>query len=140
MPILQDIWLRIKAVPRDDWMVAAIIFLVALLAFGLGRLSIIYSEEGEFKIEYPQQSAAAVLSQNAQPGTQNAGANESDVTSSMLQVPSSGGYVASKTGSKYHLPWCAGAQSIKEENKIYFATKAEAEARGYTPAANCKGL
>ena len=121
-------------------MVAAIIFLVALLAFGLGRLSVIYTGDGGFKIEYPQQSAAAVLSQNAQPGTQNAGANESDVTSSMLQVPSSGGYVASKTGSKYHLPWCAGAQSIKEENKIYFATKAEAEARGYTPAANCKGL
>jgi len=121
-------------------MVAAIIFLVALLAFGLGRLSIIYSEEGEFKIEYPQQSAAAALSQNAQLETHSAGAKESDVVSSTLQIPLAGGYVASKTGSKYHLPWCAGAQSIKEENKIYFATKAEAEARGYTPAGNCKGI
>jgi hypothetical protein len=51
-----------------------------------------------------------------------------------------GNYVASKTGSKYHLPWCSGAQTIKEENKIWFETKEEAESRGYSPAKNCKGL
>jgi len=49
-------------------------------------------------------------------------------------------YVVSKNGARYHYPWCSGAQSIKEENKIWFDTKEEAEAAGYTPAANCKGL
>ena len=48
--------------------------------------------------------------------------------------------VASKSGTKYHLTTCPGAGRIKEENKIYFSTTNEAEAAGYTPAANCKGL
>lgn len=51
-----------------------------------------------------------------------------------------GAYVASKTGSVYHLPWCSGAKRIKEENKVWFATVQEAEAAGYRPASNCKGL
>jgi hypothetical protein len=57
-----------------------------------------------------------------------------------ISSPTEGGYVASKSGEKYHLPWCSGAKSIKEENKIWFKTKEEAEAAGYTPAANCKGI
>ena len=52
----------------------------------------------------------------------------------------SGEVVASKSGTKYHLPTCSGAKSIKPENLITFATIAEAKAAGYTPAANCKGL
>ena len=53
---------------------------------------------------------------------------------------SEGQYVGSRSGTKYHLPWCPGAQQIKEENKVWFATKDEAESKGYTPAANCKGI
>jgi methylphosphotriester-DNA--protein-cysteine methyltransferase len=53
---------------------------------------------------------------------------------------SGGRIVASKTGAKYHLPWCSGAQTMKEENKIWFDSPEEARAAGYTPAANCKGL
>lgn len=49
-------------------------------------------------------------------------------------------YVASKNGARYHYPWCSGAQNIKEENKLWFATKEAAEAAGYTPAQNCDGL
>lgn len=49
-------------------------------------------------------------------------------------------YVASKNGTKYHLLWCPGAKQIKEENKVYFESKDEAERAGYTPAANCKGI
>jgi methylphosphotriester-DNA--protein-cysteine methyltransferase len=51
-----------------------------------------------------------------------------------------GTYVASKSGSAYHFPWCSGAQRIKEENKVWFETKEEAELAGYRPASNCKGL
>jgi hypothetical protein len=49
-------------------------------------------------------------------------------------------YVGSKSGTKYHLTTCAGAKRIKEENKVFFATPADAEAAGYSPAANCPGL
>jgi hypothetical protein len=51
-----------------------------------------------------------------------------------------GSFVASKNGSVYHLEWCSGAMRIKEENKIYFSTKEEAEKKGYRPAKNCDGL
>lgn len=55
-------------------------------------------------------------------------------------VTSGGQYVASKNGTKYHFPWCPGAKAMNEENKIYFNSKEAAEAAGFTPAANCKGL
>lgn len=55
-------------------------------------------------------------------------------------VPAKSSYVASKNGSVYHLPWCSGAKRIKEANKVWFDTKARAEAAGYKPASNCKGM
>ena len=51
-----------------------------------------------------------------------------------------GAYVGSITGHIYHLPSCSGAKRIKEENKVWFADKNDAEAHGYKPAGNCKGL
>ena len=49
-------------------------------------------------------------------------------------------FVGSITGTKYHLPSCSGAKRIKEENKVWFATKEDAELAGYGPAANCDGI
>ncbi|HLP44011.1 MAG TPA: hypothetical protein VK145_01915 [Candidatus Nanoarchaeia archaeon] len=48
--------------------------------------------------------------------------------------------IASKTGTKYHLPECPGAKTIAEKNKITFDSIAAAERAGYAPAANCPGL
>ena len=45
--------------------------------------------------------------------------------------------VASKNSDKYHYTWCAGSGKIKEENKVWFNSDKEAEARGYTLARNC---
>ena len=56
------------------------------------------------------------------------------------QSDQSAQYVASKFGNKYHLITCPGAKQIKKENKIYFNSINEAEAAGYTKAANCLGL
>ena len=47
-------------------------------------------------------------------------------------------FVASKSGTKYHALTCPGAKQIKESNKIFFAAETDAEAAGYTRAANCK--
>jgi|SRR3989344_5371225 len=97
---------------------ALVIILVALAAFGLGRLSVIYGQKGELEIAYPpEEQAGAVLGAAAE-----------------------GTYVASKTGSKYFLPWCGSVGQIKKENKIWFASKVDAEAAGYQPAGNCKGI
>ena len=55
-------------------------------------------------------------------------------------LPAGGEVVASKNGTKYYLPWCGTVKNIKEENKVWFASREAAEAAGYAPAANCKGL
>jgi len=55
-------------------------------------------------------------------------------------VSAGGAFVASKTGEAYHFPWCSGVLRIKEENKVWFETREAAEAAGYRPAKNCKGL
>lgn len=60
--------------------------------------------------------------------------------SSTGSTANQGIYVASKSGTRYYLPTCSGVSRIKEENKIWFQTKEQAEARGLLPAANCPGL
>lgn len=47
-------------------------------------------------------------------------------------------YVGSKSSDKYHLPSCTHAKKIAAENQVWFATKADAAAAGYTPCAVCK--
>lgn len=51
-----------------------------------------------------------------------------------------GSIVASRSGTKYYLPGCAGAERISEANKVWFASAAAAAEAGYAPAANCKGF
>lgn len=123
--MIQDIRAKIKEflrLLRADLFIIVVIALVSLASFGLGRLSVLYGDEGRDRLEivYPDGQEATVFEAAA------------------LKSPETGAYVASISGSKYHRPDCPGAQTIKEENKLYFATKAEAEAAGYTPAANCK--
>mgnify|MGYP000055943155 CR=1 FL=1 len=111
-------FLNFFRVHKEEVLLAVIIILIASLSFGLGRLSVIYEREGEFEIVYPETKEGSVLG----------------------AIVSSAGYVPSKTGNKYHFPWCPGARAIKEQNKVYFGTKGEAEAAGYQPAGNCKGI
>lgn len=50
-----------------------------------------------------------------------------------------GQFVASRSGTKYYSPGCAGADRISEANKVWFASAADAANAGYAPAANCSG-
>ena len=110
-----------------------VIILVATLSFGIGRLSVVGNRE-PIKVEYDPS-----LAQGQAPVTDQAATVIHSQTKpvSSVQQPTSSGVVASKNGSKYHYLYCAGAKQIKEENKIFFATPAAAEAAGYTLAANC---
>ena len=45
----------------------------------------------------------------------------------------SGKFVASKNSKTYHVPDCGSAKRIKEENKVWFQSKKEAEGSGRTP-------
>jgi hypothetical protein len=51
-----------------------------------------------------------------------------------------GRVVASKNGTKYYLPDCAGASRISDANKVWFVSADVAVKAGYELAANCKGL
>lgn len=96
------------------------VVLTGTLAFGLGRLSKI--EEGKESIKITANTASPVLADK------------------IPVVGVKGSYVASKNGTKYYLLGCAGVQKIKEENKVYFASREAAEKAGLGPAANCPGI
>ena len=100
------------------------IILIALLSFGIGKLSVAGNRE-PIKIEYDPN-----LTEWSTPSV--------DQAASVINAVKEGEVITSKNGARYHYPWCSGAKQIKEENKIVFATVAAAEAAGYTLAANCK--
>ena len=46
--------------------------------------------------------------------------------------------VGNQRSGKYHLPHCSGYSQINFENRVEFASEAEAEAAGYRRAGNCR--
>jgi hypothetical protein len=118
-----------KALNFSDIFIVLVVVSIGFLGFGLGRLSKIDSSRVPIKLA----NGLVVLDSNDV--SKNMGN-----TASLGMVTEGGKVVASKTGTKYHLPWCSGARTIKESNKIYFDSAREAEKAGYTKAANCKGL
>ena len=116
---------------------AITIILVALLSFGIGRLSVVGKREA-IRIEYDE---------GLMTNTQSPTSNQTSITNNqkgsqvanVLNTTQTGGeVVVSKNGSKYHYLHCAGAKQIKEENKISFNSAKEAEGAGYSLASNCK--
>ncbi|MEK7621711.1 MAG: hypothetical protein AAB415_00875 [Patescibacteria group bacterium] len=104
--------------------------LIGTLGFGLGRYTRIEEAKVPVMIEQTTSTTASGTSVTASPKE----------ASETIEAKSAGTLVGSKNGTKYHYPWCGGASRIKEENKVWFASKEEALSRGYTPAANCPGL
>jgi hypothetical protein len=110
-----------------------ITILVSMLGFGLGRLS---------KIE---DTRPALVVEDVPPAPMPQGARDPNIPDLGLgggevRGASAGKYVASKSGTKFHYPWCSGAARIKKENEVWFESKEAALAAGYVPAANCPGL
>jgi hypothetical protein len=129
--ILTDLRQKIKSLPkildRKDAYMAILIALTAIISYMLGILSA------------RDMSSIPVTIKNSGAVIESIQTRPASVTTSAV-TPTEGAYVASKSSTKYHLPRCPGAQRIAEANKIWFATKAEAEKAGYTPAANCPGI
>ena len=120
-------------IPADTLVVLALV-LASTLSFGAGilvgkDLELEKAEDGFWIEQLPAGAAGPAAAIEALPKKELAPVGAS-----------SGTYVASKNGTKYYLPSCGSSKRIKEENKIWFGTKEEAEAAGYGPAANCPGL
>ena len=120
---------------NDSIFYPVLLVLIAGIAFGLGRQSVLPTnnennteKQGKIEVLAPiPQLPAAVASSSPKIA---------------VETPVSGAVtvVGSKSGTKYHLPNCPGAKRIKPGNLVIFESIAKAEAAGYTPAANCPGL
>jgi len=118
---------KLKAFIQDDaYFYTVLIIVVSVVSFGLGRWS------GQ---ELHTISAAAVVLTKVPEISL-----ETSTTTPTSVTPGTGKLVASKKGTKYHLITCPGAKQMSEDNKIYFNSAEEAQAAGYTKAANCPGL
>lgn len=115
---IQEYYREIKAladVAVGEWGMLALLIVVGFGSFGLGRLSAL-------------EDARPPVSIRAAPA------------SGLSGLPLGGELIASRTGSVYYFPWCSGAEHIKPENQIWFASEKEAQSAGYSGAKSCKGL
>jgi hypothetical protein len=121
---------------NSGYFIAVVVVLMAVIAFSLGRVSGLQDKRPPVKIinNLPQTSPVSASTNTLQ---NTAAAAASDIGTSANQ---GGQVVASKNGTKYHYPWCAGAKQISPQNLITFNSTLEARAAGFTPASNCKGL
>ena len=118
-----------------DLFLAAIIILVATISFGLGRLSKIREEKTPITIENISTSTETIVN------ALNKNVTENKLEQNLGNISQSPKiFVASRNGKKYYYAWCESANVIKEQNRVWFSTKDEAEKAGYEPSANCKGL
>ncbi|MBI3305034.1 hypothetical protein HYZ80_01760 [Candidatus Parcubacteria bacterium] len=129
--MLADFLEKIKVLWADwqrDILVGLAVGLVALGSFGLGRLTTPHPKppvtlhEVDLQKLFVREEGSTASSQTA---------------SQQLKTQAQGNFLASRNGKRYYPKDCASANRIKPENRIWFATIAEAEQAGYTKAANC---
>ncbi len=108
-----------------DILMVLVVILVGLGSFELGRLSKENSSRG-IKIEYPDQQKASVVS---------AIESSSNSTSSNSTGKN---FFASNRGTKYYSIGCSAGKTIKQENRVYFATGEEAITAGYELSNSCQ--
>ena len=115
-----------------DILIVGIVILVGLGSFELGRLSKGSGSSG-IKIEYDGEVAGVQASAIS-------GVNNSDILENTKTEKNSSGknFFASSRGTKYYPVGCAGGKNIKIENRIYFATKEDAERAGYGLSSSCR--
>ena len=59
-----------------------------------------------------------------------------DQTAAPVQLQ--GSYTASSRSDKFHMPFCPSAARISDGNRVWFSTRDEAVAAGYSPCGRCK--
>ncbi len=119
-------WQKLKSLLLDDQVFYGfLVVLVGCISFLLGRFSVLetYAVSDRGAIEFLIDSEL-----------------QKEIAATPVAIEETVVVIASKTGTKYHLPNCPGAKQIKPENQISFPSVAAALAAGYSPASNCPGL
>ncbi len=112
----------LKSDTGKDVLTVIIVILVGLGSFGLGRLSKEPKNEG-LRVEYTNNEASIIKSTNMPKSTLKQTSNT---------------FFASSKGTKYYSLTCSGGKTIKQENRVYFDTREEAESAGYELSASCR--
>jgi hypothetical protein len=131
---------KLEAFLESKYFIVVVLVLIAIIAFALGRISGLQDKRTPVRVLNGSTQAGEVKG-----ASNNSSPNPSLISREGSSEPSntetnSGQVVASKSGTKYHYPWCSGAKQISAKNLITFNSIEEARAKGYTPASNCKGL
>jgi hypothetical protein len=103
-------------------------------AYFIGKIQNSESQSNTIQIVYPDAIAVKGNIINT-PNQVAASLNTTIDTKSQI-----GKIIASKNGKRYYYESCTGVNRIKPENRIYFDTKEQAEAKGLTLASGCKTL
>jgi hypothetical protein len=113
----------------------SVVILVGLASFELGRLSKhpstgvnVQNKEYQATELAPEATASVIKAQSTQ----------SNIVTTSSPKPQNEGYFASKRGKKYYPSDCSAGKTIKMENRIYFATEADAIARGFLRSTSCR--
>jgi len=121
MNILAKITEFVKRRQKDIFLGICMV-LVAVIGFSLGRIN----------SKTPAKTPAADIYQETAK-TPPVPTKTKPIQPKDLRVVAS----KSSTSKKYHFTWCPGAKKIKEANKLWFSTEADAQKAGYTIAGNC---
>ncbi len=116
-----------------DILIVIIVILVGLGSFELGRLSKENTTSG-IKIEYPDQN----LNQEASVISSEDSFQITNKISPTISNSAGKNFFASNRGSKYYSIGCSAGKTIKQENRVYFETKEEAEVAGYELSSSCR--
>ena len=124
-----------------DILVILIIIMVGLASFLLGRLSKQDRDNTGLKIENRAQEANIIGSLGSLSNKPNEislfGTNTVE-NAYKTRVSEEKSYFASKKGKKYYGITCSAGKTIKEENRIYFSSTAEATSAGYELSSSCR--
>lgn len=121
-----------------DFLIILILIGTAIGSFYIGRTMrpeaspVVIKSDPSLVVVSPEQAQIAKTTAKNQPQTTPLSQTASVVTSTQK-----GDFVASKRGKRYYPVDCSGAKTLKETNKIYFQTAAEAEQKGYTLSDSC---
>jgi hypothetical protein len=127
----------VKPIERFLLIISAI--LIAVSMYFIGNMTALESQSSEIQIIYPD--AIAIQSDKIDNNPENSKTN-TEIQKDNIVKPNSNQsqIIASKNGKRYYYKNCGGINRIKTENRIYFETEQQAEAKGLTLASGCKKL
>ncbi len=120
-----------------DIMVVLIVILVGFGAFELGRLSKSGSSSG-IKIEYNGEVEPANVLSALKESKLISSPKVTESKTTTNQSATNKNFFASNRGKKYYPVGCSAGDSLKQENRIYFETREDAEKAGYVLSSSCR--